>query len=134
MRWLRALFQGRHLQTIIQAVERNYVWRCGPALLPRKGDGRQHTSPLLVVAVEDMWGTLVDVHCQLSHRGRQGMENKQEQKEEWMRANRRQSLTELCNLKLVRLAQVPHRTADRDDPKLVSRKWQPPHNMANPKQ
>ena len=28
-----------------------------------------------------------------------------------MRANRRQSLAELCNLKLVRLAKVPHRTA-----------------------
>ena len=52
--------------------------------------------------------------------------------EEWMRANRRQSLAELCNPKLVRLAQVPHRTADREDPKLARRKWQPPHNMGEP--
>ena len=51
---------------------------------------------------------------------------------EWMRANRRQSLAELCNPKLVRLAQVPHRTADREDPKLARRKWQPPHNMGEP--
>ena len=49
-----------------------------------------------------------------------------------MRANRRQSLAELCNPKLVRLAQVPHRTADREDPKLARRKWQPPHNMGEP--
>ena len=49
-----------------------------------------------------------------------------------MRANRRQSLAELCNPKLVRLAQVPHRTADREDPKLIRRKWQPPHNMGKP--
>ena len=48
--------------------------------------------------------------------------------EEWMRANRRQSLAELCNPKLVGLAQVPHRTADRED----RRKWQPPHNMGEP--
>ena len=41
-------------------------------------------------------------------------------------------LAELCNPKLVRLAQVPHRTADREDPKLVRRKWQPPHNMGEP--
>ena len=41
-----------------------------------------------------------------------------EKRREWMRANRRQSLAELCNPKLVRLAQVPHRTADREDPKL----------------
>ena len=51
---------------------------------------------------------------------------------EWMRANRRQSLAELCNPKLVRLAQVPHRTADREDPKLARRKLQPPHNMGEP--
>ena len=51
---------------------------------------------------------------------------------EWMWANRRQSLAELCNPKLVRLAQVPHRTADREDPKLAGRKWQPPHNMGEP--
>ena len=51
---------------------------------------------------------------------------------EWMRANRRQSLAELCNPKLIRLAQVPHRTADREDPKLARRKWQPPHNMGEP--
>ena len=44
-----------------------------------------------------------------------------------MRANRRQSLAEVCNPKLVRFAQVPHRTADREDPKLARRKWQPPH-------
>ena len=49
-----------------------------------------------------------------------------------MRANRRHSLAELCNLKLVSLAQVPHRTADREDPKFVRRKWQPPHNLAKP--
>ena len=49
-----------------------------------------------------------------------------------MRANRRQSLAELYNPKLVRLAQVPHRTADREDPKLARRKWQPPHNMGEP--
>ena len=55
-----------------------------------------------------------------------------ERKKEWMRANRRQSLAELCNPKLVRLAQVPHRTADREDPKLARRKWQPPHNMGEP--
>ena len=55
-----------------------------------------------------------------------------EEEEEWMRANRRQSLAELCNPKLVRLAQVPHRTADREDPKLARRKWQPPHNMGEP--
>ena len=41
-----------------------------------------------------------------------------EEEEEWMRANRRQSLAELCNPKLVRLAQVPHRTADREDPQI----------------
>ena len=46
--------------------------------------------------------------------------------------NRRHSLAELCNPKLVRLAQVPHRTADREDPKLARRKWQPPHNMGEP--
>ena len=49
-----------------------------------------------------------------------------------MRANRRQSLAEFCNPKLVRLAQVPHRTADREVPKLARRKWQPPHNMGEP--
>ena len=32
-----------------------------------------------------------------------------------MRANRRQSLAELCNPKLVRLAQVPNFTADREE-------------------
>ena len=51
---------------------------------------------------------------------------------EWMRANRRQSLAELCNPKLVRLAHVPHRTADREDSKLARRRWQPPHNMEEP--
>ena len=56
----------------------------------------------------------------------------EEEEEEWMLANRRQSLAELCNPKLVRLAQVPHRTADREDPKLARRKWQPPHNMGEP--
>ena len=54
------------------------------------------------------------------------------EEEEWMRANRRQSLAELCNPKLVRLAQVLHRTADREDPKLARRKWQPPHNIGEP--
>ena len=61
-----------------------------------------------------------------------GSEGNEEKKNEWMRANRRQSLAELCNPKLVRLAQVPHRTADREDPKLARRKWQPPHNMEEP--
>ena len=56
----------------------------------------------------------------------------EEEEEEWMRANRRQSLAELCNPKLVRLAQVPHRTADREDSKLARRKWQPPHNIGEP--
>ena len=55
-----------------------------------------------------------------------------EEKREWMRVNRRQSLAELCNPKLVRLAQVLHRTADREDPILARRKWQPPHNMKEP--
>ena len=46
-----------------------------------------------------------------------------------MRANRGQSLAELCNPELVWLAQVPHRTSDREDPKLVRRKWQPPQHI-----
>ena len=54
------------------------------------------------------------------------------EEEERMQANRRQSLAELCNPKLVMLAQVPHRTAHREDPKLARRKWQPPHNMGEP--
>ena len=56
-----------------------------------------------------------------------------EKEEEWMRFNRRQTLAELCNPKLARLAKVPHRTADREDPKLASRNWQPAHNMGEPR-
>lgn len=48
-----------------------------------------------------------------------------------LRANRRQSLAELCNPKRVRLAAGTHRTADRGDPisKLTRRKWQLPDNL-----
>ena len=42
------------------------------------------------------------------------------------------TLAELCNHKLAWLVQVPHRTADREDPKLSRQKWQPPHIMRTP--
>lgn len=38
-------------------------------------------------------------------------------------------LVELCNPKLTRHEQIPHRTADRENPKLALGKWQPSHNI-----
>ena len=44
------------------------------------------------------------------------------------------SLNYVYNPKLVRIAQVPHRTSNREGSTLARRKWQPPHNVGHPKQ
>ena len=50
-----------------------------------------------------------------------------------MRANRRQITRWITyNPKLVRLAQVPHRTSNREGSTLARRNWQPPHNVGTP--
>ena len=49
-------------------------WRCERALLPGEEDVIQHVHSQRVLAIKDMWDTLVGVHSQLSHGGRQRME------------------------------------------------------------